>query len=82
MLVREGVRAEDNKEEKKWDNCNSIINNIYLKIKFGLYSVNSSKPLQGFKLCVCVCVCVVYFPFEKITLAKYFKNKYWYKRIV
>ena len=24
-----GVRAEGNKREKKWDNCNSIINKIY-----------------------------------------------------
>ena len=27
-----GCRAERNKEEKKWDNCNSIINKIYIKI--------------------------------------------------
>ena len=26
-------RAEGNKGEKKWDNCNSIINKIYLKRK-------------------------------------------------
>ena len=33
MLVGEWYRAEGNKEEKKWDNCNSITNNIYLKNK-------------------------------------------------
>ena len=27
----EGCRAEGNKEERKWDNYNSIINEIYLK---------------------------------------------------
>ena len=26
-----GYRAEGKKGEKKWDNCNSIINKIYLK---------------------------------------------------
>ena len=26
-------RVEGNKGEEKWDNCNSIINKIYLKIK-------------------------------------------------
>ena len=29
----EGFRVERDKEEEKWDNCNSIINKIYLKIK-------------------------------------------------
>ena len=28
-------RAERNKGEKKWDNCNSIINKLYLKIELG-----------------------------------------------
>ena len=28
-----GCRAEEVKGEKKWDNCNSIINKIYLKKK-------------------------------------------------
>ena len=27
--VGEGYRVEGNKGEKKWDNCNSIINEIY-----------------------------------------------------
>ena len=31
VLVVEGCRVEGNKREKKWDNCNSIINKIYLK---------------------------------------------------
>ena len=31
MLVGGGCRAEGNQGEKKWDNCNSIINKIYLK---------------------------------------------------
>ena len=31
MMVGGEVQAEGNKEEKKWDNCNSIINKIYLK---------------------------------------------------
>ena len=33
-------RMEGDKEEKKWDNCNSIINKIYLKrtkIKLGIF---------------------------------------------
>ena len=29
MLVGGGCRAEGNKGEKKWDNCNIIINKIY-----------------------------------------------------
>ena len=29
MMVGGGCRAEGNKGEKKWDNCNSIINKIY-----------------------------------------------------
>ena len=33
MLMGGGYRAEGNKGEKKWDNCNSIINKIYLKKK-------------------------------------------------
>ena len=35
MLLGEGCRAEGN-EEKKWDDCNSIINKIYYKKKFNL----------------------------------------------
>ena len=31
MLVGGGYRAEGHKGEKKWDNCNSIINKIYFK---------------------------------------------------
>ena len=31
ILEGGGYRAEGNKGEKKWDNCNSIINKIYLK---------------------------------------------------
>ena len=34
MLVGGGCRAEWNKGEKKWDNCNSIINKIYLKKEY------------------------------------------------
>ena len=30
----EWSRAEREKGKKKWDNCNSIINKIYLKIMF------------------------------------------------
>ena len=26
-----GYRAEENKGEKKWDHCNSIINKLYFK---------------------------------------------------
>ena len=33
MLVGGRCRAEGNKGKKKWDNCNSIINKIYLKKK-------------------------------------------------
>ena len=33
MVVGGGYRAEANKGEKKWDNRNSIINKIHLKIK-------------------------------------------------
>ena len=33
MLVGWGCRAERNKREKKWDNCDSVINKIYLKKK-------------------------------------------------
>ena len=29
--VKGAIRAERDKGEKKWDNCNSIINKIYLK---------------------------------------------------
>ena len=29
-MVGGGCRAEENKGEKKWDNCNSIINKIYI----------------------------------------------------
>ena len=32
MLVGGGCRAEENKREKKWDNCNSIVNEIYLAL--------------------------------------------------
>ena len=36
MMVGGEVQAEGNKEEKKWDNCNSMIDKIYLKTrKFG-----------------------------------------------
>ena len=31
MLVGGGYRAEGNKREKKWDNCNSIINKIHFE---------------------------------------------------
>ena len=31
MLVGGGYRAEGNKGEKKWDNCNTIISKIYFK---------------------------------------------------
>ena len=31
VLVVGGCRTEGNTREKKWDNCNSIINKIYLK---------------------------------------------------
>ena len=34
MLVEGWCRAEGDKGEKKWDNCNNIINIIYLKITF------------------------------------------------
>ena len=33
MLVEGGYRAERNKGEKKWDNFNSVINEIYFKNK-------------------------------------------------
>ena len=33
MLVRWGSRVEGGIKGKKWDNCNSIINKLYLKIK-------------------------------------------------
>ena len=33
MLLGEGYRVEGNEGVKKWDNCNSIINKIYLKNK-------------------------------------------------
>ena len=33
MLVRGGMQGRGEKGEKKWDNCNSIINKIYLKMK-------------------------------------------------
>ena len=33
MLLGGECRAGGNKGEKKWNNCNSIINKIYLKIK-------------------------------------------------
>ena len=29
MIVKGGYRAEGDKGEKKWDNCNSIISKIY-----------------------------------------------------
>ena len=32
-MVGEVYRAEGNKGEKKWNNCNSIISKIYLKNK-------------------------------------------------
>ena len=32
MLVGEGCRAEGDTGGKKWDNYNSILNEIYLKI--------------------------------------------------
>ena len=31
-MVDEGYRVEGNKEEKKWDNFNSVINKTFLKI--------------------------------------------------
>ena len=31
MQVGGGCRAEGNKGDKKWDNCNNVINKIYLK---------------------------------------------------
>ena len=34
MLMGGGCKAERDKGEKKWDNCNSIINKIYLKKKY------------------------------------------------
>ena len=30
-MVGGRYRVEENKREKKWDNCNSIINKIYFK---------------------------------------------------
>ena len=35
-----GCRAEGDKGEKKWDNCNSIINKIYVK--------NKNKSIKSF----------------------------------
>ena len=31
MMVGGGYRVDENKGERKWDNCNSIINKIYIK---------------------------------------------------
>ena len=31
MLEGKGYKKEGEKREKKWDNCNSIVNKIYLK---------------------------------------------------
>ena len=31
MLWEGGYKAEGNKQEKKWENCNSIISKIYFK---------------------------------------------------
>ena len=31
MLAGGGCKVEGNKGRKKWDNCNSIINKLYLK---------------------------------------------------
>ena len=39
-MVGDAYRAEGNKGEKKWDNCNSIINKIYLK---NIKSISSNK---------------------------------------
>ena len=36
MMVGGGYRLEGNKGERKWDNCNNIINKIYLKNKIKL----------------------------------------------
>ena len=33
-MLERGV--EGNKEEKKWENCNSIINKVYLKKENGI----------------------------------------------
>ena len=33
-MVGGRYRVEESKREKKWDNCNSIINKIYFKIIF------------------------------------------------
>ena len=39
-MVGDAYRAEGNKGEKKWDNCNSIINKIHLK---NIKSISSNK---------------------------------------
>ena len=41
-------RAQGNKEEEKWDNCNSIINKIHLKIKS-----KREKEFYNFKIVKC-----------------------------
>ena len=43
MLVGGRYWAEGDKGEKKWDNCNSIINKIYLKT---LYKQKTKKQKQ------------------------------------
>ena len=39
MLVGGECRVERNKGEKKWDNCNSIINKTYFK-KYGIVNLD------------------------------------------
>ena len=46
-LVAGGCTVEGNKGEKKWDNCNSIINKIYLKKNYQEKNVNMENGSQN-----------------------------------
>ena len=47
MLVGGGCKVEGEKGEKKWDNCNSIINKIYLKMENKNKIMPPNKKIQG-----------------------------------
>ena len=40
MLVERGIQGGGGERGEKWDNCNSIINKIFLKMKFGKKKYN------------------------------------------
>ena len=46
MLVGGGVQGKGDKGKKKWDNCNSIINKIYLKNKNKIMKINRHKNIS------------------------------------